>query len=172
VLAVLAVDALAVPALAGAVVFALAGIAHAARWAAWKPWLTRRQPLVWVLHLGYAWIPLHLLLRALAATGAVAPSLATHALTVGAVGGLVIGMMTRTARGHTGRPLRADAWDVTAYACIAAAAAVRIAVPWAWPAQLLPAVAASALLWSGGFAVYFVRYWPVLTRARLDGQPG
>jgi uncharacterized protein involved in response to NO len=172
VLAVLAVDALQVPPLAAGFVFAIAGLAHAARWSAWKPWRTGRQPLVWVLHLGYAWIPLHLLLRALAAWGVVAPSLATHALTVGAVGGLVIGMMTRTAKGHTARPLRADRWDVAAYACIAAAAAVRIAMPLAWPAQLLPAVTASALLWSAGFAIYFVRYWPVLTRSRLDGQPG
>jgi uncharacterized protein involved in response to NO len=172
VLAVLAVDALQIPPLAAAPVFAIAAAAHAARWAAWKPWRTRRQPLVWVLHLGYAWIPLHLLLRSLASWGVVSPSLATHALTVGAVGGLVIGMMTRTAKGHTARPLRADRWDVAAYACVAAAAAVRIAVPLAWPAQLMPAVAASALLWSAGFAIYTARYWPVLTRSRLDGQPG
>jgi uncharacterized protein involved in response to NO len=63
---------------------------------------------VWVLHAAYLWIPVHLTLRAAAALGWVPASPATHALTVGAIGGMIIGMITRTARGHTGRPLRAD----------------------------------------------------------------
>ncbi|MGG6496592.1 UNVERIFIED_CONTAM: NnrS family protein, partial [Bacteroidetes bacterium 56_B9] len=88
-----------------------------------------RVPLVWVLHLAYAWIPVHLLLRAAAELGLVAPTLAIHALTVGAVGGLVIGMITRTARGHTGRPLRADGWELACYGAVLLAAAVRVAVP-------------------------------------------
>ncbi|HEY0953589.1 MAG TPA: NnrS family protein [Roseateles sp.] len=146
--------------------------AHAARWALWRPWRTRRVPLVWVLHLAYAWIPVHLLLRALAALGLVAPSLAIHALTVGAVGGLIIGMVTRTARGHTGRPLRADGYEVACYVAVLLAALVRVAVPLVHPEWTLPAVQASAALWSAGFGLYAVRYWPVLSRPRLDGRPG
>ena len=57
------------------------------------------------------------------------PSVAAHALTVGAVGGLIIGMMTRTARGHTARPLRADRMDVACYLLVLAAGVVRVAVP-------------------------------------------
>jgi uncharacterized protein involved in response to NO len=106
------------------------------------------------------------------AWGWIAPSIATHALTVGAIGGMVIGMMARTAKGHTARPLRADRWDVAAFACVAAAAGVRVLLPLVWPAQTLVAVALSGLLWSSGFLVYFIRYWPVLTRPRLDGEPG
>ena len=149
-----------------------AGAAHAVRWALWRPWRTLRAPLVWVLHLAYLWVPVHLLLRGLAEAGWVMPSLATHALTVGAVGGLVIGMMTRTARGHTGRPLRADGFEVVAYLLVAAAAAVRVVLPLAAPGQFVNAALASALLWSAGFGLYAVRYWPVLSRPRLDGRPG
>ena len=129
-------------------------------------------PLVWVLHAAYLWIPVHLALRALAQLGWVTPSAATHAPTVGAAGGLIIGMMTRTARGHTGRPLRADRIDVACFALVLLAALVRVGVPLLAPSQAIHAVLVSAALWSGGFALYAVHYWPVLTRARLDGKPG
>ena len=155
-----------------ALVAAAACIAHGTRWALWQPWKTRRVPLVWVLHLAYAWIPVHLLLRALGELGVVTPSLATHALTVGAVGGLIIGMMTRTARGHTGRPLKADRYETACYVAVALAAAVRVGVPLLQPAWTLGAVLASATLWSAGFGLYAVRYWPVLSRPRIDGRPG
>lgn len=151
---------------------AFAGLMHAARWALWRPWKTLRVPLVWVLHLAYAWVPAHLLLRSLAELGIVASSLPTHALTVGAVGGLVIGMMTRTARGHTGRPLRADRFETACYLLVLLAAVVRVGLPLARPEFTVGAVLASAALWSFGFGLYAVRYWPVLTRPRLDGRPG
>ncbi|MCG2595823.1 NnrS family protein [Ramlibacter sp. XY19] len=172
VLALLAADALRAPAWLLAAIAAAAAAAHLARWLLWQPWKTLRTPLVWVLHLAYAWIPVHLALRALAAMDRIPPSAATHALTVGAVGGLVIGMMTRTARGHTARPLRADDWDTAAYLLVAAAAFVRVLLPLAQPAWLLQAVLGSALLWSTGFALYTVRYFNALTRPRLDGKAG
>jgi uncharacterized protein involved in response to NO len=172
VLAVLAADVLHAPAWLIAVAAALAAVAHLARWLLWQPWATLRTPLVWVLHLAYAWIPVHLALRAMAATGWVAPSAAVHALTVGAVGGLIIGMMTRTARGHTARRLQADRWDVCAYLLVAAAALVRVLLPLAAPAFTLQAILASGALWSLGFAVYAVRYFNVLARPRLDGKAG
>ena len=172
VLALLMADALQLPMAVAGAIAALAAAAHAARWALWRPWRTLRTPLVWVLHLAYAWIPAHLALRTCAAAGWMGPSAATHALAVGAIGGLVIGMMTRTARGHTARPLRADAHDVTAYVLVAAAAFVRVLVPLGAPALLPQAVLASGALWSAGFAVYAFAYWKVLTRPRLDGLPG
>jgi uncharacterized protein involved in response to NO len=147
-------------------------VAHVWRWALWQPWTTLRVPLVWVLHLAYLWVPIHLLLRALGEAGVVAPSLATHALAVGAVGGLIIGMMTRTARGHTGRPLRADRYEVACFVFVALAALVRVGVPLLAPGQTVLAVLGSAALWSAGFGLYAVRYWPVLSRPRIDGRPG
>lgn len=147
-------------------------VAHVWRWTLWQPGKTLRVPLVWVLHVAYFWIPVHLMLRALGELGLVMPSLATHALTVGAVGGLIMGMMTRTARGHTGRPLLADRFDVACYLLVLLAALTRVWVPLMAPAQTVHAVLVSATLWSAGFGLYAVRYWPVLSRSRLDGRPG
>ena len=149
-----------------------AAIAHGGRWLLWQPWRTGRVPLVWVLHAAYLWIPLHLALRSLAALGLASPSLAAHALTTGAIGGLVIGMMTRTSRGHSGRPLRADRVDVACYLLVLIGGAVRVGLPLVAPALLMPAVQLSALLWSAGFGLFAVRYWPMLSRARADGKPG
>jgi len=172
VLVLLAADVLALPALALGIAAIVAAAAHAARLWLWQPWRTRRTPLVWVLHLAYAWIPLHLALRAAAAAGWVMPSLATHALTAGAIGGLVIGMMTRTARGHTARPLNADRYDVAAYLLVLGAALLRVGLPLAAPALYVHAIAGSAILWSMGFGLYALRYGPMLLRPRLDGKPG
>ena len=172
VLALLVADALQVHGAWLAALAGIAGAAHLSRWLLWQPWKTRHAPVVWVLHIAYFWIPVHLGLRALAQMGWVAPSLAVHALTVGAVGGLMIGMMTRTARGHTGRPLRADRWEVACYVLVISAALVRVFVPMAAPALTIHAVLCSAAFWSAGFGLYALRYWPVLTSPRLDGQPG
>ena len=172
ILALLLADALQLHGLLLAAVAGLCAAAHLARWTLWQPWKTGRTPLVWVLHAAYFWIPVHLALRALAELGWVAPSVAVHALTVGAIGGLIIGMMTRTALGHTGRPLLARRADVICYLLVLAAALIRVFVPLAAPAQTVNAVLLSAALWSGSFALYAVTYWPVLTRARLDGKPG
>jgi uncharacterized protein involved in response to NO len=125
-----------------------------------------------VLHAAYLWIPVHLGLRAAAALGWAPSSAAAHALTVGAAGGLIIGMMTRTARGHTARPLRADRADTACYGLVFGAAVVRVAVPLALPQWTVGAVLLSAALWSAGFALFALRYAPVLTRPRLDGRPG
>jgi uncharacterized protein involved in response to NO len=155
-----------------AVAAALACLAHGTRWLLWRPWKTLKAPLVWVLYGAYVWVPVHFALRALAELGAVPSPSATHALTVGAIGGLIIGMMTRTARGHTARPLRADRVDTTCYVLVLLAAVTRVAVPLAAPELLLLAVQWSAALWSAGFGLYAARYWLVLTRARVDGKPG
>jgi uncharacterized protein involved in response to NO len=145
---------------------------HALRLALWRPWKTRRTPLVWILHVAYAWIPLHLALRAGAEAGGIAPTLATHALTGGAIAAMVIGMMTRTARGHTGRPLRADRVDVGCFVLVLLAGASRVMVPLVAPALSRDALMLSAVLWSMGFGLYALRYWPVLSRSRPDGKPG
>jgi uncharacterized protein involved in response to NO len=168
----LAADALGASGWAMALLLAAAAIAHAARLALWRPWATRRNPLVWVLHLAWAWVVLHLLLRAGAEAGWLAASPATHALTAGAIATLTLGMMSRTARGHTGRLLHADAADRWACGLVTAGAALRVFLPLLWPASQVEAVLASAMLWSAGMAVFAVHYGPWLCRTRLDGLPG
>ena len=172
VLAVLVVDLMEAPPALLVPVALLAAIANAARLALWRPWKTAGTPLVWILHAAYAWIPVHLALRACAALGVVAPQFAIHALTIGAIGGMTIGMMTRTARGHTGRPLVADRWEVACYALVQLAAIVRVFGGLAWTGGYLATVLISAACWSLAFGIYAVRYWPILTRPRIDGRPG
>jgi uncharacterized protein involved in response to NO len=95
-----------------------------------------------------------------------------HAFGIGAVGGMIMGMMTRTARGHTGRPLVASLPEVFAYGLVQAAALVRVALGLAAPALYAATLLLAALFWTVAFALYLVVYVPILTRTRLDGKPG
>jgi uncharacterized protein involved in response to NO len=171
VLALLAADAMGWS-LPAAIVAGIGAVAHAWRLALWRPWKTLRTPLVWILHASYAWIVIHLALRALAFTGFVPDNLATHALTVGVIGGMTIGMMTRTARGHSGRPLVAGRAEVAAYALVMLAALIRVFGALLAPQWYMASVTLSAACWSAGFATYAVRYAPILVLPRVDGQPG
>ncbi len=156
---------------AATLLLALAATLQLARGLSWAPWSTRRRPILWILHLSYAWLPLGLGLLAAAQAGFVAESSAIHALGVGVMGGMIIGMMTRTARGHTGRQLIASRWEVAAYALVMVAATVRVLatlVPGAYLAALL--VAGTA--WALAFAIYVARFGPWLVAPRPDGQDG
>ena len=168
-LALLACDALQLPI---ALVLLAAAVFHGIRLALWSPWATRKRPILWILHASYAWVVVHLALRGLGELGFVPPPLATHALTVGAIGGLTLGMMTRTARGHTARPLHAGQWEIAAYLLVQAAALVRVFMPIVVPELYLASVVASAALWCASFSIFTAVYVPILTRPRLDGQPG
>ena len=165
-------DAVAAPPAVVAALCVILFVAHAARWAGWQPWRTLRAPLVWILHAAYAWIVLHFLLRALATAGLVPESPALHALTAGGIGGLTLGMMTRTARGHTGRPLVADRADIAMFGLVSVAAALRVIGVLAAPQAYVVWIAASAACWSAAFALYVVAYAPYLASPRVDGKPG
>jgi uncharacterized protein involved in response to NO len=167
-----AADLLQLPQIGIAAIALIGALSHGVRLYLWKPWRTLATPLVWILHAAYAWIVVHLALRGLSALELLAASYATHALTVGAIGGLTLGMMTRTAKGHTGRPLVADRYELTVFLLIQVAAVVRVFGGIASPGLYIASVQLSALLWAAAFGLYAVRYWPVLTRPRLDGKPG
>ena len=155
-----------------AVLAGLAAVVHALRMVRWKPWITRHRPILWILHASYAWIPVGFALLALAQLGVVAVSAAVHAFAVGATGGLIIGMLTRTARGHTGRPLQASRLEVLAYGLVMAAAALRVLLPLAAPQWYAAALVLAALAWSTAFAIYLGIFTPWLVRTRLDGKDG
>ena len=158
------------PWLAG--VAAAGALAHVIRLRLWDPAATLREPLLWVLPLSYAWLPAALILRALWLADAGVPEAAAfHALGAGAMGGLMLGMMTRSALGHTGRPLKARAVETTAYALVHLGAALRVFGPLAGAAAEPHAFAGSAVLWSGAFALFFAAYWLILTRPRVDAAP-
>lgn len=155
-----------------ALALSVAAMLHAARAWQWQPWKTRGRPILWVLHLAYAWLPLGLALLAAAELGWLPGSAGLHALAVGATGGLVIGMVTRTARGHTGRPLRASALEVAAYALVTATALLRVVLPLLAPQWLLGWLVGAAITWSAAFLIYLAVFGPWLLRTRLDGKDG
>lgn len=156
---------------AGGVSLLAAGL-QLVRWGGWNPWATRRTPLLWVLHLSYLWIPLGLLLTALAQWGVMPRSAAVHALAIGATGGLIIGMITRTALGHTGRMLVAGRLEAIAYALVQLAAVARVLTLVAIPAAVVGGIHLAATAWTLAFALYLWRYTPYLLYARVDGKAG
>ncbi|MBK6638565.1 MAG: NnrS family protein [Rhodocyclaceae bacterium] len=156
----------------GAPLALVAALLQLVRSAGWNPWATRRTPLLWILHLGHLWIPIGLLLLALTQWGWVPRSAAVHALTIGAIGGLIIGMMTRTALGHTGRMLVAGPVETSAYVLIQLAVLVRVASLLFVPLWAIAGINVAGSLWALAFGLYFVRYLPLLARARPDGRPG
>lgn len=142
------------------------------RLAGWKFHRTLHHPLLWILHLSYAWIPIGFVLIALSALQMASASAAFHALTVGSMAGLIIGMMTRTALGHTGRPLKAGRREVAMYLLIQLGAIARVCAA-AGPAGMRDsALLLAAVCWSAAFLLYVIVYGPYLFRPRLDGREG
>jgi uncharacterized protein involved in response to NO len=157
---------------------AFAGIAFAAgcaallRLAGWQPQRTLGVPLLWILHLSYAWIPVGFFMLALAALHVVTPSAAFHALAVGSMAGLIIGMMTRTALGHTGRPLKAGAAETAMYWLIQLGALARVCAAVGPAAAREACLVGAALAWSLAFSLYVAVYGRYLWQVRIDGKEG
>ncbi len=151
----------------GTLLFAASAL-HMVRLSGWFGWRTAPVPLLWVLHLGYLWLPFGLLLLGLSSfVPALRPEPALHALTVGCIGMMVLGVMSRVALGHTGRPLVAAKPTAVAYGLIFLAAAVRVfGVMIDYPAALW----LSAALWSAGYLVFVTLYAPLCLQARADGR--
>ena len=158
--------------LATGLAFSVAAVAQTARLLQWRPALTRHRPILWILHLSYAWIPLGLALLAAGQFGWIAASAGVHALAIGATAGLIIGMMTRTARGHTGRALQVSRPEIAAYVLVMAAAAVRVLLPLAVPQWLPQALVFAAVAWAAAFAIYLFIFTPWLLKTRVDGKDG
>ncbi|MGB9989424.1 NnrS family protein [Pseudoduganella rhizocola] len=157
--------------LAALACFAAAAL-HAARLLGWHPASTLRLPLLWVLHLAYGWIAGGLLLLGLASLGMGSASTAFHALAVGAMSGLIIGMVTRTALGHTARPLRAGRAETAMYLLLETGAVLRLCANLANAGSRNQVLLAAAACWSLSFLLYLIVYAPYLSRPRLDGRDG
>lgn len=156
---------------AAAVIGLLAATLTAIRLWGWAGWLTRREPLLWILHLGHLWVVLGYVLWALAAIGQVAPTAWLHALGAGAIGTMILGVMTRVAMGHTGRPLRLLPGMGWGYGAMLAAGAVRVTVALGgMPPR--PGLWLAAVLWTLALGLFVVRYGPLLASPRADGRPG
>ncbi|HEY1260146.1 MAG TPA: NnrS family protein [Stellaceae bacterium] len=146
-----------------------AGLAIGIRLARWHGRASWREPLVWVLHLGYLWLALGLLL--LGFNGLVPvlpPAAALHALTVGAVGTMTLAVMTRASLGHTGRGLSAGPGTTAIYVMVTIAAVLRLAAPLAGASYLLLLWFAGAA-WSAAFGLFVLFYAGPLASPRATG---
>jgi uncharacterized protein involved in response to NO len=158
------------PSLAASLLLA-AGLLQLARLARWQGHRTLADPLVFFLHLSYAWLPIGLLLLGLSIVDMdVSGTAGMHALGAGAMASMVLAVMTRATRGHTGRELRADKGTVLIYALVTSGAALRVAAPWL-PFDYVVLIKGAGALWSGAFLLFAALYGPMLLGPRPDGKP-
>ncbi|ESQ87897.1 hypothetical protein ABAC460_17045 [Asticcacaulis sp. AC460] len=156
---------------AGCLLCAAGGL-NMVRLVRWRGLSTSGEPLVWILHIGYAWLAIGLLLLGMAtlhtASGFgpdVSQQSGLHALTAGAIGVMTLAVMTRASLGHTGRPLVADQGTTILYLLVNLAAAVRVLAGFA-PQFYLPGLVVSSLLWTGAFGGFCILYGPALLKPR------
>lgn len=149
----------------------LAAVLSLLRLGSWRGWRVAGEPLLWVLHLSLLWIPVALLLLAGGVQGWWAPAVWLHAAGIGAMASLILGVMSRVALGHTGRPLQLPGGMVVAFAALQLAAVLRVVTALGaidWQAGVL----VSAALWVAAFALFLWRYTGMLGSPRPDGRPG
>jgi uncharacterized protein involved in response to NO len=151
----------------------IACVLHAWRLLRWRGWRTRDEPIAWVLHVAYAWIPIGLGLKGLWLLWQLPWSANwMHALTSGAYASMILAVMTRAALGHTGRALVAAKPIVMAYVLITLAATVRVFGAVVTPLTPPAAWTTAGLLWIAAFVLYCAVYAPILVRPRIDGRAG
>jgi uncharacterized protein involved in response to NO len=144
----------------------LAAALHLWRLSRWRGLSTTAEPLLLVLHIGYAWLVLGVALLGLSVLGAaIPPSAAIHALTAGAIGTMTLAVMTRATRGHAGRPLTADRPTILIFALVSLAAITRIAAALS-TTWTMPLLIAAATLWIAAFVSFVVVYAPMLLLRR------
>jgi uncharacterized protein involved in response to NO len=171
--AVLAVDLLSPNGTLAGAAAALGALLLALQLGRWRGYRCLGDPLLWVLHVAYAWLPVCLALKAAALFGLPLPGNAwVHALTAGAMATMIIGVMSRAGLGHTGRALTAPRPMTAAYLILTGAALARVFGPLLDPATTAWWHAVSAVLWSVAFLIFTAVYAPMLLRPRADGKPG
>ena len=153
-------------------IFFIAALAHSVRAFRWRIWVTFKTPLVWSLHLGYWSIPLGLMMYGLAeVTDIVSRSQALHTLTVGAMSVTILAMISRISLGHTGRKIETDKVMSFAFMAIFGAFLVRVFGLY-WFESYTQVIFAAVVLWVIAYGCFVIRYLPILSKPRIDGNPG
>jgi len=149
----------------------LAGILQAIRLGRWQGVRAAADPLVLILHVGYAWVPIGLTLLGVSILGPAVPETAAiHALTAGAMATMILAVMTRATLGHTGRELRADGSTIVLYLLVTLGAALRVAAPFG-VFDYMAGIELAGLAWAAAFLMFLFTYGPMLIRPRIDGRP-
>ncbi len=139
-----------------------AALLHGWRLLRWRGWLAGREPLLWVLHVGYGWIPVGFGLLGLSCLGQSAFfDAGIHALTYGAMGTLILGVAARVALGHTGRALQSFPAMTFAFGLITLGTLLRL-----FGALGQGFIALSVLLWMASYLIFLVQYTPILLSPR------
>ncbi|MBN0988762.1 NnrS family protein [Amphritea pacifica] len=150
---------------------ALSAVLNLIRLAGWFKPRMRRNPLIWILHVAYLFIPLGFALEAVSGITQLSPYIATHAFAAGAIGSMTLGMMARVSLGHTARPLKLTKITVMAFILMVAAGSVRVFMPMVPELHSL-AIHISGGLWIIAWGLFLIPYTPILLKPRLDGQFG
>lgn len=145
-------------------------VAHLYRMRYYHTLKTFADPMLWILHAGYFWLVMGLLLIALTGLNIFTLPSIIHALTIGAISTMVLGMICRVTLGHTGRNLKASKMTVVAFFLIQIAAILRVFGPIILPDQKITLISLSALLWALCFMIYLFVYTPMLISTRPDGR--
>ena len=154
-------------------VSSIAAIANGWRFLRWNGQHCAKIPLLWSLHLSYAFIPLGFIVLALYAAGYTASlSAALHCFTAGAMGGMILAMISRVTLGHTGRPLQPPKLMSVGYIAIIIGAISRVIFPGWFPEGSNWAIGLAGGLWILGYGIYVFYYGPMLVTPRADGKPG
>lgn len=139
------------------VALAVAGLFSFARLVRWRGWRTRSEPILWILHVGYAWVATGLLLLggAVLFPAAIPYPAGIHALAVGAIGTMILAVMTRAIRGHTGQALAAGPITIAIYVLITLAAISRVTAPFLHESYL-PLLMVSGFIWIAAFSLFIL----------------
>jgi uncharacterized protein involved in response to NO len=148
-----------------------AALANGSRLFLWHGAPTWRAPIVFVLHVGYAWLVAGLLLIGAAAFGSGLPSVAAdHAFGAGAVATMIMAIMTRASLGHTGRAIVAPHPVALAYGLLTFAALLRVFGAILGPSHYLGILQVAGLAWIGAFGLFVVVYAPILMTPRIGAS--
>jgi uncharacterized protein involved in response to NO len=158
---------------ASGVLAALAALAHVLRLAGWRSFRTRGEPILWIMHVAYAWMPFGLALKALSLLGDFGWAAKwQHALGTGVLATMILAVMTRVALGHTGRDLVVSRAVGVAYLLLTFAALLRVFGLTLFPAHYLLTLTVAGAAWMAAFGIFLVVYAPILWWPRADGRPG
>jgi uncharacterized protein involved in response to NO len=148
------------------VLLLIAAALNLGRLARWRGVATIDEPLLLVLHVGYLWLVVGVALLGLSLlTDAVPTAAAVHALTAGAMGTMILAVMTRATLGHTGRVLRADVATMVIYALVSVAAVLRVVAAWLSEGQT-DLLEVAVVAWVGAFGLFAAEYGPMLLSRR------
>ncbi|HTE40749.1 MAG TPA: NnrS family protein [Steroidobacteraceae bacterium] len=172
-IAVAIVDVFAPTALWSGLLAVLAAAAHSYRLSGWLSFKTRGEPILWVLHLAYAWLPIGFVLKACWLLGGLEFAMKwQHALAAGVFATMILAVMTRVSLGHTGRPLVVRSAITGTYLLLTLSILGRVFGGSLWPHHYVLAISVAGIAWMSSFLIYLAFYVRILVRPRADGKPG